>query len=40
MRKLREQARKPCVPGESAGVASFAAALTRLAEGQADIQGN
>lgn len=35
-----KQANKPCVLVKSAGVASFAAALTRLAEGQADIQGN
>ncbi len=34
-----KQANKPCVLVKSLGVASFAAALTRLAEGQAEIQG-
>jgi hypothetical protein len=33
-----KQAGKPCVLMKSSGVASFAAALTRLAEGKADIQ--
>jgi hypothetical protein len=33
-----KQAGKPCVLMKSSGIASFAAALTRLAEGKADIQ--
>lgn len=33
-----KQANKPCVLVKSSGVASFAAALTRLAEGRAEIQ--
>ena len=34
-----KQAGKPCVLVKSSGVGSFAAALTRLAEGRAEIQG-
>lgn len=34
-----KQAGKPCLLVKSSGVASFAAALTRLAEGRAEIQG-
>lgn len=34
-----KQAGKPCMLVKSSGVASFAAALTRLAEGRAEIQG-
>lgn len=37
LKKHCKQANKPCVLAKSSGVASFAAALTRLAEGKAEI---
>lgn len=40
LKKHCKQANKPCVLVKSSGVASFAAALTRLAEGRAEIQGD
>lgn len=39
LKKHCKQAGKPCVLVKRSGVASFAAALTRLAEGRAEIQG-
>ncbi len=38
LKKHCKQSGKPCVLAKSSGVAGFAAALTRLAEGRADIQ--